>query len=57
MNISPADLTLRLEAARRALERLRTDTNLPLELQLAICRTLYEIEQLTVQLEHALRTG
>jgi len=57
MNTSPMQLKVRLDAAYTTLEHLRKDTDLPLELQLAICTTLWHIEQLRLQLTNALRTG
>jgi len=57
MNTTTDMLRVRLDAAHATLEHLRKDTNLPLELQLAICTTLWHIEQLRLQLADALRTA
>ena len=55
MNLPPPLLPVRLEAARATLEHLRNQTSLPLELQLAIATTLYEIERLRLQIDAAAR--
>jgi len=57
MNTTTDMLRVRLDAAHATLQHLRKDTNLPLELQLAICTTLWHIEQLRLQLADALRTA
>jgi hypothetical protein len=55
MNTYSPQLKVRLDAASTTLEHLRKDSNLPLELQLSICRTLYEIEQLRLHIDDQAR--
>lgn len=55
MNTYSPQLKVRIDAAQTTLEHLRNGQNLPLDMQLSICTTLYHLEQLRLHLEDQAR--